>query len=70
MVACVRRSFNPEFYGGARPGSPGRALVRYGEVVDRVKTTVFAYLPVRSGSVAPIGCLNSTCSASLLTGPV
>src|SRR3954451_18964389 len=42
-------------------------LVRspYGVVVERVKVSVFAYVPVRSGSLAPIACLNCSGTTSL-----
>src|SRR3954466_12420836 len=46
-----------------------RWLTPYGAVVDSVKVSVSPYVPVRSGSVAPIVCLNETMTASLATGP-
>ena len=38
-------------------------------MVESVKVSVLAYVPVRSGSVAATGCLNATRTASLATGP-
>src|SRR4051794_20315839 len=40
----------------------------YGVVVDSVNVSVFAYVPVRSGSFAAIGCLKSIATLSLDTG--
>src|SRR4051794_41954644 len=40
----------------------------YGVVVDSVNVSDFAYAPVRSGSLAAIGCLKSIATLSLDTG--
>jgi hypothetical protein len=40
----------------------------YGAVVDNVKVNVREYVPVRSGSVAPMCCRNVTVTGSLETG--
>ena len=40
----------------------------YGFVVESVNVSVLAYVPVRSGSFAPIDCLKSIVTASLETG--
>lgn len=42
----------------------------YGVVVDNVSVSVLAYVPVRSGSLAAMDCLNSIGAESLATGPV
>src|SRR4051794_14259382 len=41
----------------------------YGDVVDRVKTSVFVYEPVRSASVAAIGWVKVMTAVPLDTGP-
>ena len=41
----------------------------HGAVVDNVNVSVLLYVPVLSGSDAPIVCLKRTVSVSLLTGP-
>ena len=51
---------------GLREEAEPRRL--YGVVVDSVNVSVFAYVPVRSGSFAPIDCWRSIVSGSLLTG--
>ena len=42
----------------------------YGFVVESVNVSVLLYVPVRSGSPAPMACLKATVTGSLLTGPV
>ena len=42
----------------------------YGFVVDSVNVSVLLYVPVRSGSVAPIDCLSAIVTGSLDVGPV
>ena len=39
-------------------------------VVDSVNVSVFEYAPVRSASLAPIGCLNAMSTRSFDVGPV
>ena len=51
------------------PARGGRAPSGHGVVVDSVNVSVLQYVPVRSASLAPIGCLNSSVTASLETGP-
>lgn len=46
-----------------------RPFAFYGVVVDRVNVSVLPYLPVRSASLAPIACLNSSVTGSLEIGP-
>src|SRR5262249_2532777 len=41
----------------------------YGAVVDSVNVSVFEYVPVRSGSLAPIACLKPSATLPLDTGP-
>src|SRR4029077_13569044 len=40
----------------------------YGFVVDSVNVSVLLYVPLRSGSLLPIDCLNSIVTGSLDTG--
>ena len=47
-----------------------RRRLAYGVVVDSVNVSVFAYEPVRSGSVAPMCCLKPMLTGSLETGAV
>ena len=42
--------------------------VSYGVVVDNVNVSVLLYVPVRSGSAAPIACLNSSDTGSFEIG--
>ena len=49
---------------GAHPEQRGN----YGAVVDSVNVSVLLYVPVRSGSLAPIVCLNVSVSAEFETG--
>src|SRR3954470_16488494 len=41
----------------------------YGCVVDSVNVSVFEYVPVRSGSLAAIGCVNVIVDVACDTGP-
>ena len=55
--------------GAPEGGTPApRSVSDHGVVVDSVNVSVFAYAPVRSASVAPIDCLKSIATASLLIG--
>ena len=61
----------------ARPGAAATPAGRrgsgrecYGVVVDSVNVSVFEYAPVRSASLAPIGCLNAMSTRSFDVGPV
>ena len=48
----------------------GRGPLRpHGAVVDNVNVSVFAYVPVRSGSFAATDCRNAIVTGSLETGP-
>ena len=47
-----------------------RTVAPYGFVVESVNVSVLLYVPVRSGSPAPMDCLKATVTGSLLTGPV
>src|SRR5690242_1444582 len=49
-------------------GASGHPHVHYGFVVDNVNVSVLAYVPVRSGSVEPMCCSNSTATTSFDTG--
>ena len=42
----------------------------YGFVVDSVNVSVFAYAPVRNGSLAPIVCLKPIVTRSFEIGPL
>src|SRR3954454_3210407 len=54
----------------ARAAPAGAALLLdHGVVVDSVNVSVFAYVPGRTPSLAPIACRNSSVTASLLMGP-
>lgn len=54
----------------ARPALVGpEAVGTYGVVVESVNVSVLLYAPVRSASLAPIDCLNSSVTPSLLIGP-
>jgi hypothetical protein len=53
---------------GAPAGAPG-SRTSDGAVVDSVNVSVLLYVPVRSASLAPIACLNSSDTASLEIGP-
>ena len=52
----------PDGSGGPQPATAC--------VVDRVNVSVFAYVPVRSASLAPIDCLKPSVTASLDIGPL
>src|SRR4029078_7506729 len=52
---------------GACIGRGGRTT--HGLVVESVNVSVFAYCPVRSGSLAAIACWNCSDTESLLIGP-
>ena len=59
--ASGARARGPDGGGGTRRlPRPGGVDPSYGCVVDSVNVSVFAYLPVRSGSPVGIVCLNST----------
>ena len=49
-------------------GRSRRPTKRYGVVVDRVNVSVLLYVPVRSGSLAAIDCLNVIGTDSLEVG--
>ena len=53
-----------------RRPKPGAAGASYGVVVLSVNVSVLLYVPVRSGSLAAIDCLNVTGTASLEVGAV
>ena len=54
---------------GAGPKAGARVAPLYGLVVDSVNVSVLLYVPVRSGSLAPIDCLKPIVTASLEVGP-
>jgi hypothetical protein len=54
----------------ASTGEQERGVGRYGLAVASVNVSVLPYVPVRSGSFAPIACRNDSVSASLETGAV
>src|SRR5262245_35332467 len=71
VSACARAGARP---AAARAAGAHRVTFLdyppgYGIVVDRVKTSVFAEPPVRSGSVAVIACANVIVAVPLATGP-
>ena len=74
LFLFVREAARSDVLGSDGDGTAGRfrraPSVRYGVVVDRVNVSVFAYVPVRSGSLAPIDCLKPSVTASLEIGPL
>ena len=56
---------------GRRRDAPAPRLAGplYGFVVESVNVSVLLYVPVRSGSLAPIDCLKPIVTASLEVGP-